>query len=74
MPYDKHAPLADQVRQSFTASLRNLKTDYLDSLLLHSPLPTFDKTLSVYRIFEDFHRAGQVGPCETPLDTRIRFI
>jgi hypothetical protein len=28
-----------QVRQSLQSSLKNLQTDYIDSLLLHSPLP-----------------------------------
>ena len=30
VPYDPKAPLAEQVRQSFAVSLRNLGTDYLD--------------------------------------------
>jgi len=36
IPYDPKAPLADQVRQSFAVSLRNLRTHYLDCLVLHS--------------------------------------
>ena len=35
IPYDKNAPLNEQVQQSFLKSLENLKTDYLDSLVLH---------------------------------------
>jgi diketogulonate reductase-like aldo/keto reductase len=38
VPYDSKAPLADQVAQSIRVSLRNLQTDYLDCLVLHSPL------------------------------------
>ena len=60
IPYDKHAPLEEQVKQSFMASLRNLKTDYLDSLVLHSPMPTIEETIQVYRIFESFHLQGKV--------------
>src|SRR5580698_381847 len=33
IPYDPRAPLADQVRQSFAVSLKNLRTDYLDCLV-----------------------------------------
>lgn len=38
IPYDPRAPVGEQVRQSIQCSLRNLGTDYLDALLLHSPL------------------------------------
>ena len=58
MPYDTGAPLAEQVRQSFATSLRNLRTDYVDSLLLHSPL-SFEDTLVVWREFEALFRAGK---------------
>jgi len=30
----------NQVRQSFNTSLNNLQTAYVDSLVLHSPMPT----------------------------------
>merc|ERR1719203_2409838 len=35
IPYDKHAKLEDQVKQSFKKSLENLHTDYLDALVMH---------------------------------------
>jgi hypothetical protein len=31
-----------QVQQSFATSLRNLRTEYVDSLVLHSPLSTHE--------------------------------
>src|SRR5439155_596703 len=37
VPYDPAAMLREQVRQSFESSLRNLKTDYVDSYLLRHP-------------------------------------
>ena len=37
LPYDPDAPPAEQVAQSFTSSLRNLRTDYIDSYILHGP-------------------------------------
>ena len=36
-PYDPHADLTTQVRQSFDSSLVHLHTDYLDSYVLHGP-------------------------------------
>ncbi|HYM35523.1 MAG TPA: aldo/keto reductase [Steroidobacteraceae bacterium] len=38
VPYDSKAPLNEQVAQSIQVSLRNLQTEYLDCLVLHSPL------------------------------------
>src|SRR5580692_10905455 len=49
IPYDPKAPLAEQVRQSFAVSLRNLATDYLDCLILHSPLPNARQNLEVWQ-------------------------
>ncbi|HET9312980.1 MAG TPA: aldo/keto reductase [Nitrospira sp.] len=36
-PYDARAPITTQVRQSFESSLTHLRTDYLDSYVLHGP-------------------------------------
>jgi diketogulonate reductase-like aldo/keto reductase len=52
VPYDPHARLADQVTQSYSVSLKNLRTDYLDCLVLHSPLSTTKQTLEVWRAME----------------------
>ena len=60
IPYDPQAPLAEQVRQSFAVSLRNLRTDYLDCLVLHSPLPSVGQTLEVWRTLESLVDAGGV--------------
>ena len=54
IPYDPNATLADQIAQSVAASLKNLQTDYLDCLLLHSPMPTMAQTQSAWRSFEAF--------------------
>ena len=58
VPYSATAPLAEQVAESVAMSLRNLKTSYLDALVLHSPLPTFVQTLEVWRAFEEFVDRG----------------
>jgi diketogulonate reductase-like aldo/keto reductase len=54
IPYDSAAPLQTQVSQSIAASLKNLQTDYLDCVLLHSPMPTMAQTLSVWNALESF--------------------
>ena len=58
VPYDKDAKLSDQVIQSFHASLSNLQTDYLDSLVLHSPLEEHKDTMEVWRALEHIHSIG----------------
>jgi diketogulonate reductase-like aldo/keto reductase len=60
IPYDPRASLPEQVAQSFAASLRNLQTDYLDCLILHSPLPTAERTLAVWHALESLVDAGGV--------------
>jgi diketogulonate reductase-like aldo/keto reductase len=37
LPYDPKAGVATQVRQSFASSLEHLRTDYVDSYVLHGP-------------------------------------
>ncbi len=60
IPYDTRAPLADQVGQSCAASLKNLHTDYLDGLILHSPLPDRSHLVQVWRAMESLVKAGEV--------------
>jgi diketogulonate reductase-like aldo/keto reductase len=60
IPYDPEAPLQQQVAQSVAASLRNLQTDYLDGLILHSPMSTAQQTAVVWQVFESLVDAGTV--------------
>lgn len=60
LPYDPSLPVEDQVRSSVQRSLSNLRTSYLDSLLLHSPFPTLEKTLSAWRVLMSLQDAGTV--------------
>src|SRR5271165_1937875 len=60
IPYDPRVPLERQLAQSLAASLRNLQTDYLDCLVLHSPLPTEAQTLRAWRAIEALMSAGAV--------------
>lgn len=50
-----------QVRQSFATSLKELKTEYLDSLVLHSPMQTREETAVVWKEFEKLVESGQVS-------------
>jgi diketogulonate reductase-like aldo/keto reductase len=64
LPYDPTASLSEQVAQSFAQSLRNLRTDYLDSLVLHSPLPNREALQEVWQAMEAIVEAGgarQIG-------------
>lgn len=60
VPYDVNATLDEQVRQSVAASLRNLRTPYIDCLLLHSPLATHQQTMQVWCAMEEFVASGEV--------------
>lgn len=60
IPYDAKAPLGEQLVQSFAASLRNLQTDYLDCLLVHSPLPSLTETLEIWRAIEALIDTGKI--------------
>jgi len=49
-----------QVRSSFATSLQQLRTTYLDSYILHSPLETYAKTLEAWRVLVGFQDEGRV--------------
>jgi len=60
VPYTPQANLATQIRQSCERSLENLRTNYLDGLLLHSPLPTTAQTLEAWSVLEELVKSGGV--------------
>lgn len=60
VPYARQANLATQIRQSCERSLENLRTSYLDGLLLHSPLPAPAQTLEAWSVLEELVRSGVV--------------
>jgi diketogulonate reductase-like aldo/keto reductase len=60
LPYDRNAPLADQVAQSVQASLRHLRTDYIDSYVLHEQMADQDEMLVVWQAMEAQYDAGTV--------------
>ena len=63
MPYDPRASITEQVHASLQSSFRNLrpeddeassKATIIDSLYLHSPLPTMTDTLEAWAAFETY--------------------
>jgi diketogulonate reductase-like aldo/keto reductase len=58
IPYDPSAPLEAQIAQSFETSQKNLKTSYVDSLVLHSPLASDAETLAAWRALEKIAEGG----------------
>ena len=74
MPYDPKAPIEDQLASSLALSLKNLRTDYLDAYLLHSPLPgPVSNTLKAWRVlarFQDEKKVRLIGVCNT-YDARV---
>lgn len=60
IPYDHTASLEAQVARSLEVSLRNLQTSYLDSWVMHSPMPTIEETMVVYRVMEQAVDDGKV--------------
>ena len=65
VPYDPAAPIPQQVEQSVKASLHNLNTSYINSLVLHSPLPTHaDNMVGSNHSFDHAKRAECAG-CHT---------
>ena len=60
VPYNPNAPIKTQVAASFAMSLHNLRTHYLDALVLHSPLPNFAQTLEVWQAMEHLVDQGVV--------------
>ena len=64
MPYDPKASLSQQVAQSFETSRSNLRTNYLDCLVLHSPLKNARQLMDVWQAMEaivDNGGAKQLG-------------
>lgn len=58
IPYDPKDPLEIQVANSFEVSKRNLGTDYVDSLVLHSPLFPYANLLKVWKVMEAIYHSG----------------
>lgn len=63
-PYDASAALATQVRQSFDSSLAHLRTDYVDSYVLHAPYSRRGLGAAdweVWAAMESLYRSGKTN-------------
>ena len=60
LPYDPKTDIPTQIQSSVQTSLRNLRTTYLDSLVLHSPLRTLPQTLVAWRTLISLQVSGVV--------------
>lgn len=74
LPYDADAPLAVQVEQSMASSLEHLRTDVLDSYVLHGPshpVHLTDDDWEIWQAMEKLHAGGktrQLGVSNVSLD------
>ena len=62
LPYDPKAPLTQQVEQSLAKSLEHLKTDYVDSYLLHGPYNSprlGEEDWEVWSAIEKIYQSGK---------------
>ncbi|KAJ7693301.1 NADP-dependent oxidoreductase domain-containing protein [Mycena rosella] len=60
LPYDPTTSITIQINASFAVSLSHLHTTYLDSYILHSPLPTLEETLEAWAALGALQDAGHV--------------
>lgn len=61
MPYFTHDDIIVQLEKSFLKSKENLKLDFIDSYLIHSPFNPIEDMVKVYKTMEEFLQNGEVG-------------
>jgi len=61
MPYLSSDDIITQVEKSFLKSKENLKLDFIDSYLIHSPFNPIEDLVKVYRTMEEFVQNKEVG-------------
>lgn len=59
IPYDKKAPLSEQIAQSFDISKKNLGVSYVNGLILHSPLENMERSMIAWQALEQIHNKGE---------------
>jgi diketogulonate reductase-like aldo/keto reductase len=60
VPYNKNAPVELQIAQSFETSKNNLQTEYVDSLVLHSPMAPHALLMKAWNAMEKIQKTGGV--------------
>ena len=61
LPYDPSASLATQVKQSLAGSLEHLKTDHVDSFILHGPASSYEWTDADAEVWEAMRKERDAG-------------
>ncbi|MGK7894529.1 MAG: aldo/keto reductase family protein [Microcystaceae cyanobacterium] len=61
IPYDANLPIKEQITASFEVSKSNLRTHFIDSYLLHSPIFPHADLLKAWRTMESIYNRGEVG-------------
>ncbi|MGP2655628.1 aldo/keto reductase family protein [Malaciobacter sp. WC5094] len=61
MPYLASDDILTQLEKSFMKSKENLKTDFIDAYLVHSPFGPIEDLIKVFKTMEEFVQCGQVG-------------
>ena len=61
LPYDPQAKLSVQVAQSLRSSLEHLKTDYVDSYVLHGPSSAYEWTDADAEVWDAMCKARDAG-------------
>ena len=61
MPYLKSDAIEIQVEKSFETSKKNLKTNFIDAYILHSPVYPENKLQKVWQKMEEFVQKKEVG-------------
>jgi diketogulonate reductase-like aldo/keto reductase len=61
LPYDPSASLATQVAQSLASSLEHLKTDYVDSFVLHGPASNYGWTEADSEVWDAMRKERDTG-------------
>lgn len=62
-PYDPMAPVGEQATQSFESSLEHLRTDFIDSYVLHGPYGRWEleqEDWDVWAALEHLYQSGRV--------------
>lgn len=60
IPYNPKDSIEQQIETSFEVSKKNLQTNYIDSLLLHSPLFPYPNMQRAYKAMEALYEKGEV--------------
>lgn len=59
VPYNPRESVDKQIAYSFEVSKKNLRTDYLDSFILHSPIFPYENLLVAWKAMEAIHISGE---------------